>query len=136
MPALKTYHLFISHAWQYNADYYRLVEMLDAAPYFSWKNYSVPQHDPLATRTDAGLERALQRQIAPTHIVVIIAGMYAHYREWLQKEIDMAVEMGKPIIGIKPRGQERIPKAVQEAARVVVGWSTTPIVDAIRQNTL
>ena len=46
MPALKTYRLFISHAWQYHDDYYRLVEMLNAANNFRWYNYSVPEHDP------------------------------------------------------------------------------------------
>ena len=34
MPSLKTYDLFISHAWRYNADYNRIVEMLNAAPDF------------------------------------------------------------------------------------------------------
>ena len=39
MPELKTYDVFISHAWTYNSDYYRLVEMLDKAPNFKWRNY-------------------------------------------------------------------------------------------------
>ena len=28
MPTLKTYHLFISHAWDYNDEYYRIIEHL------------------------------------------------------------------------------------------------------------
>ena len=47
MPELKTYDLFISHAWKYNEDYYRLVDMLNNAPNFKWRNYSVPEHDPV-----------------------------------------------------------------------------------------
>ena len=35
MPELKTYDLFLSHAWRYNDDYYRLEKMLKEAPLFS-----------------------------------------------------------------------------------------------------
>ncbi len=48
----KTYNIFISHAWRYSEDYYRLVEMLNNAPYFKWRNYSVPQHDPVLDPED------------------------------------------------------------------------------------
>jgi hypothetical protein len=136
MPSLKTYGIFISHAWTYNADYYRLVDMLNKAPNFSWRNYSVPEHDPLDTRTNRQLEQALRNQIRPTHIVIILAGMYVPYREWIQKEIDIAVEYSKPIIGIRPWGSQVIPRAVQDAANEIVGWNTSSIVSAIRRNAL
>ena len=55
------YNIFISHAWKYNSEYYNLEEMLNNAPYFTWKNYSVPQHDALDTKTDRELEEALKR---------------------------------------------------------------------------
>ena len=42
MPQLKTYDVFISHAWSYHEDYYRMVRFLDEAQYFYWRNYSVP----------------------------------------------------------------------------------------------
>jgi hypothetical protein len=43
MPSLRTYDLFISHAWSYGEDYYRIVEMLDAAPNFSAKDVQCDQ---------------------------------------------------------------------------------------------
>ena len=64
------YNLFISHAWKYNSEYYNLVDMLNKASYFSWKNYSVPQHDALDTRTDKELDEALHRQISPCSCVL------------------------------------------------------------------
>lgn len=42
-----TYNLFISHSWTYGDAYDRLVDMLNAKPYFSYKNYSVPKYDPI-----------------------------------------------------------------------------------------
>ena len=132
MPALKTYDLFISHAWTHNAEYDRLVKMLNAAPNFKWRNYSVPKQDPLDVNNDARLTAALKRQIRPVNCVLILAGMYVNHRKWIKKEIAIAQDLNKPIVGIKPWGQQRTPVEVQEAADIMVGWNTSSIVQAIR----
>ena len=59
--------------------------------------------------------------------------MYTAYSDWMQDEIDMAVELGKPIIGVMPYGSQKIPQAVQDAADEIVGWSTVSIVRAVRE---
>ena len=133
MPPLKTYRLFIGHAWQYNKDYNRLVEMLDNAKYFTWMNYSVPQERPKDGNDDNELREALRNQIRPTNCILIISGMYVAYRDWIQHEIDVAAEWGKPIIGIRPRGNERVPQAVSSVADVMVGWYTPSIISEIRK---
>ncbi len=132
MPALKTYDLFISHAWTHNAEYDRLVRMLRATPNFKPRNYSVPKDDPLDANNDAKLTAALRRQIRPVNCVLILAGMYANHRKWIKKEISIAQKLGKPIVGVNPRGHRRTPIAVQEAADVMVGWNTSSIVRAMR----
>lgn len=132
MPKLKSYGVFISHAWDYDADYYRLERMLNNAKCFRWRNCSVPQCDPRKARSDAQLEKALRNQIRPANAVVIISGMYVKHRKWIQKEIDIAREMKKPIIGLAPRGAQRIPSEVQKIAPIK-RWMTSEIVDAIRR---
>ena len=132
MPALKTYRLFISHAWTYNAEYDRLESMLNVASNFKWRNYSVPKQDPLDTNSDVNLTAALKRQIRPVNCVLILAGMYVNHRKWIQKEITIATDLDKPIVGIRPWGQKRTPLAVQDAADVMVRWNTSSIVTAIR----
>ena len=47
MPALKSRSLFISHSWSFGDAYEKLVDLLDAAPNFRYKNYSVPKDDPV-----------------------------------------------------------------------------------------
>ena len=136
MPPLKTYDLFISHSWDYSAEYVRLTRMLKDAPNFKWRNYSVPKEDPADAGSEAALTRALRRQIRPVNCVLILAGMYAAHRKWIQKEIDIAQELDKPIVGIKPWGQQRIPTAVSSAAKVMVGWNTQSIVRAIRVHSI
>ena len=134
MTQPKRHHLFISHAWEHNDDYYRLVEMLNKADGFDWHNYSVPEHNPKHANNEASLREALRNQMQPTNSVIIISGMYVAYREWIQYEIDMATQWKKPIIGIRPRGSERIPTAVSSVAKEMVGWYTPSIVAAIRKH--
>lgn len=122
--------LFISHAWKYGEDYNRMVELLDNYPYFNWTNYSVPEHDPIAT--GVSLTEALKNQIRPVNAVIIIAGMYAAYSSWIEFEVNFAKLINKPIIVVKPWGQERIPQYLQDNATTIVGWNTSSIVTAIR----
>ncbi|WP_295924291.1 TIR domain-containing protein [uncultured Akkermansia sp.] len=136
MPILKNYRLFISHPWSATPEYERLVSLLDRANNFSWCNYSVPQVDPFEKGSDTILTESLKRQISSTHCVLILSGMYVCYRKWIQKEIDLALYFNKPIIGIKPWGQERTPYIVSCIAHEMVGWNTDSIVSAIRNNSL
>jgi hypothetical protein len=140
MPLLRNYDIFISHAWSYNDAYYRLETLLNAAVYFQYRNYSVPKHDPVIDpKTVIGqrrLEALLEAQIRPVQCVLVIAGMYAAHRFWIDKEVGFAQYYNKPIVGLIPWGQERLPQSVQFAAHEMVGWSTSSIVDAIRRRAL
>lgn len=130
MPALYPYRIFISHAWGYNEEYYRLEKMFKDYPNFEFRNYSVPQHDPFDTTQK--LAQKLLDQMNPTQVIIVLAGMYVNHSSWIQYEINEAVRLKKPIIGVRPWGQERVPAAVQNAATVMHGWNVGPIVKSIR----
>lgn len=140
MPILKTYDLFICHAWFYSKGYNRLVKLLDDAANFSWRNYSVPKHDPVIDPdTEAGRRKLtveLNQQIRPVNCFLVIAGMYASYKYWIEKEVEIAQSYYKPIIGLIPWGQERTPAYIQEVANEMVGWNTSSIVAAIRKHSI
>ena len=125
-------HIFISHAWKRNDDYYTITRWLDES-LIVYHNYSVPTHDPLDVGNTRKLKDALTEQMRHANIVIIIAGMYANHSDWIQYEIDEAVRMGKKIIAIKPRGNERLPLAVQMAAHKMVNWNSTSLIDAIKE---
>lgn len=132
MPQLKSRMLFISHAWRYNEHYNKIVEWLNGAQNFDWKNCSVPSDDALPDKTSKGLSEGMTRQISPAQGVIILAGMYAAYSDWIEYEVNEAVRMKKIIIGVKPWGQEKIPVIVQNAATVMVAWNSASVVQAIR----
>jgi hypothetical protein len=127
--------IFISHAWRYNSHYNTVKGWFDDAAYFYWKNCSVPSDDALPDKTSKGLSAGMSRQISPAQVVVILAGMYASHSAWIEYEINEAVRMGKKIIGVKPWGQERIPKIVQDNADVMVGWNSASVIQAARDLT-
>ena len=136
MPQLKTYDVFISHAWNYHEDYFRVVQFLNDALYFNWRNYSVPEHDPVDGNSNRMLKEALKRQMRPANIVLILAGMYAAHSGWIDFEIEFSLQINKPMIGIRPWGQQRIPKIVSDNVDVMVGWQTDSIISAIRKYSL
>jgi hypothetical protein len=131
MPSLRTYSVFICHDWEYSGEYNRIREFLDGAPNFDWEDRSVPDHDPLAN--DETLQAELQNQIRPADVMLVLAGMYTSRSEWMAWEMAFGRRIGKPIIGIAPRGSQRLPQVVQRNAIEIVGWNSSSIVQAIRR---
>ncbi len=133
----RTHNIFISHSWSYGDAYERLIEFLEARPYFSYKNYSVPKDDPIHNApTSHALYLAIKQQMSPCHIIIIMAGKYATYSTWIGKEIKIAkteFPAPKPILAVTPWGAQQISSVVRENADKIVGWNTESIVSGIRE---
>jgi len=95
MPVLRTYHVFISHCWEYNSDYYRLVDWLNKENLFKWKNLSVPEER--ALQEDRRFESHLRRRLGDSDILLVIIGMEIAHRHWIKWEIKWARIRGIPI---------------------------------------
>lgn len=132
MPLLRNYHIMISHSWSYNAHYNIVCDWLNDAAYFYWSNYSVCCDNPLNTTSEKELKERLKNQISNSSCIVVLSGMYSAYSKWIDFEIDTAYEMNKPIIGVKPWGQERVPIKIQNKSNVMVGWNSLSVINAIR----
>jgi len=135
MPILKSRSLFISHSWSYGDAYKKLVALLDAAPNFQYRNYSVPKDDPVHNAPNVEvLYKAIKNQMVFCDIVLIMAGKYATYSKWIECEIQIAKQdFSKPIVGIRPWANEQVSSVVSDAADRLVSWSTSSIVSAIRE---
>ena len=131
MPALRTYRIFISHCWEYDADYHRLVDWLDDEPRFKWSNLSVPEDR--AFREDLTFESRLRKRLGDSDILLVIVGMEIAQRHWIKWEIKSARIRGIPILGVMPNGSQRIPKAIKESRCPIVGWRRKSVVPAIRE---
>ena len=134
---MNTYNLFVSHSWRYSDHYDRLIDLLEERKYFAFKDYSVPPDDPVHDAdNDSQLRQAIRNHMTPCHVVLIMAGVYATYSKWINIEIKLAKNdfaNAKPIIAIRPWGNERISEPVRLAADRIVGWNTESVVKAIRE---
>ena len=130
----RPYKIFISHAWNgAKSDYYGLVELLKKDISFRWSNYSVAEHNPLPTKSNPELAFELKKRIGICDVMLSVADMHVTHRKWIQHELNMAIELCVPIIGVKPWGQERTPIDLQGISREFVGWNTSTIVGAIKR---
>jgi hypothetical protein len=126
------YDLFISHSWKHNSDYDGLIELLDDKNHFSYRNYSVTKKEKVEGKSDRALKRHIKnKQIKPASVVIVIAGMYSTYSDWIGKEVRIAEELDKPILSVKPWGAERT-SYITNKADATTGWNKTPIVREVR----
>ena len=131
---VRTRNLFISHSWSYPDAYDGLVGLLNAAPRFSYRNYSVPKNDPIHNaRNIKDLYEAIKSRVTFCEVVIIMAGVYSSYSQWIQSEIKIAkTDFSKPILAVKPWSNTQVSSIVRENADSLVNWSTNSIVSGIR----
>ncbi|MDR2065782.1 MAG: TIR domain-containing protein [Prevotellaceae bacterium] len=89
--------------------------------------------EPINSENAYYIKQWLKQKIEKSNIVLGIAGMYASYSDWMEWELDKAIELGIPIVGVIPRGQERISITVSSRSKEDVRWNTESIVEAIRK---
>lgn len=141
---MATYDVFVSHAWEYSERYKGVVGLLDLAStnngWFSYRDYSVPKHDPIVAADEkvriAKLTALLKEQIRQSSVVIIPAGMYVTNRFWIQTEINLAkagFSSPKPLVGIRRRGQQRTPEELVEQCNDMVNWNSQSLAEAIRR---
>ncbi len=129
----KSYRLFISHSWAYGDAYEKIIKFFEDQN-LDYFDHSVPINDPIHTNgTDKELREAIDAKIKGTSCVVILAGVYASYSKWIQKEIEIAVSYGKPILAVEPWDSEKTSKIVKENATKIVKWQSKSVVDGIKE---
>lgn len=127
------YRIFISHSWNYSNQYDSIIDFLDKQE-VKYYNHSVPKDDPVHTNgTDKQLREAIDAKIKGCSCVIILAGVYASYSKWINKEIEIAQKYDKPIIAVKYWGVSRFSSVVMDAADRVVGWNSKSVADAIKE---
>ena len=100
--------------------------------YFNVEFEEVSKDEPINSTNAYYIKRRLAEKIGNSNVVIGLAGMYASHSDWMEWELDKAIELDIPIIGVIPRGQERISTTVSSRSIVNVRWNTESIVDAIR----
>jgi len=128
----KEYRVFISHSWTYPQDLENLRNLLEERGYFNVSFEEVTADVPINSTNAIYVKSRLRLKISNSNIVLGIAGMYASYSDWMEWELETANSLDIPIVGVVPRGQERISATVTKYSKQDVRWNTESIVEAIR----
>lgn len=129
----KTYRLFISHSWKYGDAYEKMIQFLNEQG-ITFYDHSVPQNDPIHTNGSAQqLHTAIDAKIKGCSGVIILAGVYATYSQWINREIEISAAYNKRIIAVEPWASEKTSAVVKNAAHRIVKWNGKSLADAIRE---
>ena len=121
---LPEYQLFISHNGEGDEEYLGFIQRLIEARDFQWKDQGIPgKNEP----------DELQKQMENVDIVIILSGLYSKHPDLIQKQVDLARQLDKPIILIRPYGLEEVPPELERIAEGVVGWNRVCIVEQIQE---
>jgi len=128
----KEYKIFISHSWQYTDTLEALRNLINSRGYFSATYEESTRDKPINSDDESYVKRRLAQKISDSDIILALAGVYASHSSWMEWELDKAIELGTPIVGVIPRGQERISTVVSSRSVTDVRWNTESIIAAIR----
>lgn len=132
----KSFKIFISHSWAHSNDLESLQRLLNERGYFNVEFLEASKKVPINSESAPYIKGVLKERILDSNIVLALAGIYASHSEWMVWEMDTAKDNGIPIIGVVPRGQERISSEVLTRSIVDVKWNTESIIAAIRQHAI
>lgn len=128
---VKIYKVFISHSWGHIDDLEQLRNLLESRGYFNVEFTEFPPTDSIDSINTYYIRQRILERISASDVVLGIAGIYASYSDWMKWELNKAIEKGIPIIGVIPRGQERVSAVVKDRSSEIVRWNTESIVSAI-----
>ncbi|WP_027157892.1 TIR domain-containing protein [Methylobacter luteus] len=128
----KNYRIFVSHSWKYSYELERLRNLLNARGYFNVEFEEASRDKPINSTDAYYIKRRLTENISNSNIVLGLAGIYASYSDWMEWELDKAIELDVPIVGVIPFGQGRISRVVSSRSITDIRWNTESIVKAIR----
>ena len=122
--------VFISHSWSYDNDYWNLIGKFQKNE-FEFYNHSIDLDKPLDASTKSEIELGIRNKIKGCSKVVVLAGSYAE-RYWIKREVEIANEMGKEIIAVRPWGQSYVPPFLNKKADKIVGFNSKSIIEHIK----
>lgn len=126
------YNIFISHSWSYNEQYEKIKALLDNRPYFTYRDYSIPENSKVIGTRKVVWEE-IESSIKMSSVLIVPAAMYVGYSDSIKKELDLAKKYNKKIIAIKPQNQTNFPKEITDKADKIIGWQAEALVKAIRE---
>ncbi len=88
----------------------------------------------LQTANDDELKKELTNRIKKSDLVLVLIGKKTHSRKWVSFEISEAVRLGKPLIVVKQKKQQRAPSELKSVgAKWVYAFKAERIHAAVQE---
>jgi hypothetical protein len=121
----REYQLFISHNGEGDEEYLTFIQKLLEARDFQWKDHGVPgENNP----------EEIRHQMEDVDVVIILTGLYTRHHDLIKPQVDIARQLNKPLVLIRPYGLEDVPPELERIAEGVVGWNRVCIVERIQES--
>lgn len=122
--------VFISHSWDYDDDYRSLIKRFDSYN-FDFYNHSIPEEKALDENATKDITEGIKSKMRGCSKVLVLAGDYAN-NYWIKREVEIAKELGKEVIAIRPWGANTIPPYLRSNADRILGFNTKNIIEKIK----
>lgn len=132
-------NVFVSHHHKDDASVDGLASMVSNKGY-NFRNSSIrvkPENQARLDQkkvSDRAIERLLKMKMRWAGQIIVVIGKETHERPWVNWEIKVAHQMGKPIIGVYENGlkdQVEIPENLEKYATSIVGWRADSVINAL-----
>lgn len=133
---VETRNIFIAHGWENSQHIHKLIELLDRADTFD-KQFAYINHgnfDKSVLRNDVlnDLNLALKEQMTEADVVLVMTDIYHDYKDWIDKEINLAKELDLPVILIRSYENRETPSHLEEKVNETVVFDPEEILKEIK----
>ena len=141
MPDI-TKNVFISHHHKDDASVDGITAMV-AGKGYKLRNSSIRAKPENQKRLDQKqvseqiIKRLLRMKMRWASQVIVVIGKETHSRPWVNWEIKVAHDLGKPIIGVYEnglKGEVEKPENLDKYATSIVGWRSDSVIGALEGN--
>tara|TARA_R110001583_G_C5664263_1_gene409915 strand:+ start:2257 stop:2745 length:489 start_codon:yes stop_codon:yes gene_type:complete len=132
-------NIFVSHHHKDDASVDGLTKLV-AGKGYTLRNSSIrvkPENQARIDQkkiSDRTIERLLRMKMRWASQVIVVIGKETHTRDWVNWEIKVAHQLGKPIIGVYENGLKEkvdVPENLEKYSSSIVGWHGESIVRSL-----
>jgi len=125
--------VFITHSFEESDDYIRVFEYLESARNFYYRNCSAPDARPVGNSQET-LREELRRQIAPSEVIIALAGLHPAHQDLLKFELTYAKASDKPVLLLPHFGREQPQiKWTDGLVDERITWDERALIDAVKR---